>query len=118
LATAPPVSELRALTAEIRLEHPVRRYVLAIATATRDHPELAVGASPRAVEQLGDALRAYALLQGRGYVLPDDVKALVDPVLGHRLVPTTDARIRDRTPEEILREIIRVVPVPTEQPGG
>jgi MoxR-like ATPase len=114
LADVPSVSGLRALTAEIRLEQPLRRYVLAIATATRDHPELAVGASPRAVEQLGDALRAFALLSGRGYVLPDDVKTLAEPVLGHRLVPTTDARIRDRTTEEILREIIRVVPVPTE----
>ena len=118
LSDVPSLADLRALTAEIRLERPVRRYVLAIATATRDHPELAVGASPRAVEQLGDALRAHALLSGRGYVLPDDVKALVEPVLGHRLVPTTDARIRDRTADEILREVIRVVPVPTELSEG
>ena len=96
------------------LEHPVRRYVIALARATRDHPELAVGASPRAVEQMGDAARAFALLDGRDYVLPDDVKALAEPVFGHRLVPTTDARIRDRTSEEILREVLHIVPVPTE----
>ena len=48
------------------------------------------------------------------YVLPDDVKLLAEPVLAHRLVPTTDARIRDRTADEILREVLRSVPVPTE----
>jgi MoxR-like ATPase len=63
---------------------------------------------------MGDAARAAAMLDGREYVLPDDVKALAEPVFGHRLVPTTDARIRDRRPDEILREILRSVPVPTE----
>jgi MoxR-like ATPase len=63
---------------------------------------------------MGDASRAFALLDGRDYVLPDDVKALAEPVFGHRLVPTTDARIRDREASEILREILRTVPVPTE----
>jgi MoxR-like ATPase len=92
----------------------VRGYVVALARATRDHPELAVGASPRAVEQMGDAARAYAMLDGRDYVLPDDVKALAHPVFGHRIVPTVDARIRDRQVDEILREILRSVPVPTE----
>ena len=66
------------------------------------------------MEQLGDAARAWALLDGRDYVLPDDVKRLAEPVFGHRLVPTTDARIRDRGADEILREILRSVPVPTE----
>jgi len=114
LPEVPPLAELRGAAEAIALEHPVRAYVIALARATRDHPELSVGASPRAVEQMGDAARAYALLDGRDYVLPDDVKALAEPVLGHRLVPTTDARIRDREPHEILREILRSVPVPTE----
>ena len=110
----PAFDRLRDGIASVGLEHAVRSYVIALARATRDHPELAVGASPRAVEQMGDAARAAALLDGRDYVLPDDVKALVEPVFGHRVVPTTDARIRDRRPDEILREIVRSVPVPTE----
>jgi len=114
LTDVPPIGDLRELVGTVALEHPVRRYVIALARATRDHPELAVGASPRAVEQMGDAARAFALLDGRDYVLPDDVKALAEPVFGHRLVPTTDARIRDRTSEEILREVLHIVPVPTE----
>jgi MoxR-like ATPase len=114
LPEPPPLRELGDAVASISLEHPVRSYVVALARATREHPDLAVGASPRAVEQMGDAARAYALLDGRDYVLPDDVKALSRPVFGHRIVPTTDARIRDRRAEEILDEVLRSVPVPTE----
>jgi MoxR-like ATPase len=114
LADLPPLAEIRDAIASIGLEPPVRSYVVALARATRDQPELAVGASPRAVEQMGDAARAYAMLDGRDYVLPDDVKALAEPVFGHRLVPTTDARIRDRGADEILRDVLRSVPVPTE----
>jgi MoxR-like ATPase len=110
----PPLDELRDDVASIGLEHAVRRYVVALARATRAHPDLAVGASPRAVEQMGDAARAFAMLDGRDYVLPDDVKALAEPVFGHRIVPTTDARIRDRHADEILREVLGSVPVPTE----
>ena len=114
LTAAEPLRDLRDLIATIALEQPVRRYIVELARASRDHPELSVGASPRAVEQMGDASRAFALLDGRDYVLPDDVKTLAEPVFGHRLVPTTDARIRDREVSEILREILRSVPVPTE----
>ena len=114
LAGVPEIRDLQDLVAGVALEHPVRSYIVSLARATRDHPELSVGASPRAVEQLGDAARAWALLDGREYVLPDDVKLLAEPVLAHRLVPTTDARIRDRTADEILREVLRSVPVPTE----
>jgi MoxR-like ATPase len=114
LRDVPSIGELRQLVGDVRLEHPVRRYVISLATATREHPELAVGVSPRAVEQMGDASRALALLDGRDYVLPDDVKSLTGPVFRHRLVVTTDARIRDRSAEEILREVVRSVDVPTE----
>ena len=114
LEGVPAIRDLQDLVAGVALEHPVRRYIVSLARATRDHPELSVGASPRAVEQMGDAARAWSLLDGRDYVLPDDVKLLAEPVLGHRLVPTTDARIRDRTADEILREVLRSVAVPTE----
>ena len=89
-----------------------------IARSTRDHPDLQVGASPRAVEHMGDATRAWALLDGRDYVLPDDVKELAGPVLAHRLVPTTDARIRGRAAEELLAEVIEQVEVPVEFETG
>jgi MoxR-like ATPase len=110
----PATREFAAMVHRVRIERAVRRYVVRLAGASREHPELAVGISPRAVEQMGDAARAFALLDGRDFVLPDDVKALAGAVLGHRLVLTTDARLRDRTPEEVLRELLGTVPVPTE----
>lgn len=67
---------------------------------------------------MGDAVRASALLDGREYVLPDDVKALAGPILTHRLVLTTDARIRDRRAEEVLEEVLDQVPVPVEFQGA
>ena len=67
---------------------------------------------------MGDAARARALLEGRDYVLPDDVKALAPSVWTHRLVPTTDARIRDRRSEDVLDEVMEEVPVPVEFQGA
>jgi MoxR-like ATPase len=63
---------------------------------------------------MGDAVRGLALLEGRDFVLPDDVKALAGPVLVHRLVLTTDARIRDRRADEVLAEVLESVNVPVE----
>jgi len=118
LADAPDVTALRREAERVRIEAPVREYVIAVARATREHPDVQVGASPRAVEHMGDALRAFALLEGRDYVLPDDVKALAGPVFIHRLVLTTDARIRDRRAEELLGEVLEQVPVPVEFQGA
>ena len=118
LPEASDLLALRPLLAAVRIEPPVRRYIVSLARASRDHPELQVGASPRAVEHMGDAARARALLEGREYVLPDDVKALAGPVLTHRLVLSTDARIRHRRAEEVLAEILEGVSVPVEFTGA
>jgi MoxR-like ATPase len=118
LPDAPDLVDLRRLVEQVRIEQPVRHYIVAIARATREHLDLQVGASPRAVEQLGDAVRARAFLEGREYVLPDDVKALAWPALAHRLVLTTDARIRDRRVDEVLEEVLERVPVPVEFQGA
>src|SRR6266536_6476618 len=118
LPDAPDLVRLRSLIDQVRVEPPVRRYAVMLARATREHPDVQVGASPRAVEHMGDAARARALLEGRDYVLPDDVKALAEPLFTHRLVLTTDARIRDRRPEEVLAEVVRTVPVPVEFQGA
>jgi MoxR-like ATPase len=118
LPDVPDLMDIRRLVEDIRIEQPVRRYIVSLARATRQHPEIQVGASPRAVEHLGDAVRGRSLLDGREYVLPDDVKALAGPVLTHRLVLTTDARIRDRQAEEVLQEVVQEVPVPVEFQGA
>ena len=118
LPDVPDLAALRTALGEVRIEEPVRRYVVSIVRGTRNHPDVRVGASPRAVEHMGEAVRARALLDGRGYVLPDDVKALVEAVLLHRLVLSTDARIRDRRADEVLREVVEDVPVPVEFHGA
>ncbi|MFN2591111.1 MAG: AAA family ATPase [Actinomycetota bacterium] len=114
LPTAPDLPTLRRLVGAVRIEPPVRRYIVALARATREHRDVQVGASPRSVEHMGDAVRGRALLDGRDFVLPDDVKALAGPVLTHRLVLSVDARIRDRTPEEVVQDVLDGVPVPVE----
>jgi MoxR-like ATPase len=118
LPQAADMEDLKRRAGEVRVESPVRRYIVSLARATREHPDVQVGASPRAIEHMGDAARAWALLAGRGYVLPDDVKALCGPILSHRLVLTTDARIRDRRADEVLAEVVDSVPVPVEFQGG
>ena len=86
-------------------------------TATRSHPELRLGASPRATLHLLRAARAGAALRGREFVLPDDVQSLAVPVLAHRLLPTAQAQLSRRTAEQVVGEILQRVPVPTTGPG-
>jgi MoxR-like ATPase len=90
----------------------VKRYVIDLATATRAHPELRLGASPRATLHLLRTARALAATEGRDYVLPDDVQLLAEPVLAHRLLPTAEAQIARRDPELVVAEIVDRVPVP------
>jgi len=89
-------------------------YLLGLVRATRDDARLALGASPRAALGLHRAAQARALLRGRDYVLPDDVKALAIPVLAHRVVPTGAARLRGVSAEAVIAEIVRAHAVPVE----
>ena len=101
-------TELRALTHAVRSVHlsePVRRYAVNLVAATRTHPGLRLGASPRATLHLARACRAYAALDGRDYVIPDDVQALAMPVLAHRLFPAAQA-------EQVLADLVNVIPLP------
>jgi MoxR-like ATPase len=80
--------------------------------ATRERPSIAFGASPRAATMLCTASRAYAALQGRDFVLPDDVKNLAVPALRHRIVLAPGAEIEGLTPDAVGRQILEQVPVP------
>ncbi len=85
----------------------VKRYVIALVGATRDDPGLRLGASPRAAIQLLRAAKALAAVNGRDYVLPDDVQSLASPVLAHRVLPSTESRLSGRTTEEIIENIVQ-----------
>ena len=92
------------------------RTAIALVTATRDHPELRLGASPRATLHLVRAARAYAALEDRAYVIPDDLQYLAVPVLAHRLLPTAEAQVERRLPEHVVAELVARVPVPDTRP--
>ena len=91
---------------------PVKQYVIDLATATRRSPDLRLGASPRSTLQLVRAARAQAALDGRDFVLPDDVQSLAGPVLAHRLLPTAEAQVNRRTPETVVADLLARVPLP------
>jgi MoxR-like ATPase len=107
--------EVAALTSVVRRVHvasDVRRYIVDLVTATRRHPELRLGASPRAGLQLLRSARAAAAMEGRAYVLPDDVQALAGAVLSHRLLLTPAASSSRRQPFDIVTEIVSRLPIP------
>ncbi len=90
----------------------IRRYVVDVVGATRSHDDVYLGASPRASLALLRASQARALLHGRDYVLPDDVKALAAPVLAHRLIVRPEARMHSATPRAIVAHLLGELPVP------
>jgi len=100
----------------VRIGDAVRGYIAAIGRATRGIPGVELGASPRASIALFRAAQARAAIQGRDYVLPDDVKRQAPAVLRHRLFLDADAQMRGRTPAAIVSEVLARVPVPAEEP--
>jgi MoxR-like ATPase len=91
----------------------IKQYIVDLITATRATPALRLGASPRASLHLLRASRAYAALAGRDHVLPDDVQALVEPVLAHRMISSAQTQVARRTSADILHEIVSRVPIPS-----
>ncbi|MFI1966662.1 AAA family ATPase [Streptomyces pathocidini] len=96
----------------VHVAEAVRRYAVDLVAATRNHPELRLGASPRATLHLVRATKAAAALAGRDYALPDDVQTLAKAVLAHRLLPTAQAQLNRRTAEQVVTEILQSTPVP------
>jgi MoxR-like ATPase len=112
VADAATVRSMIATVATVHASAAVKEYLVDLTTATRTHPELRLGASPRASLHLLRAARAAAALAGRDHVLPDDVQALVVPVLAHRLLLTPDTQLARRSVEDVLGDVLARVPVP------
>jgi len=114
------VSELVAaqqyILENVRVDPLILEYMVSMAEATRRHDEIYLGASPRGTLGLLASARAWAALAGRDYVLPDDVKALAEPVLAHRLIVSPAARMRNLDGRGIIRELLQRVPVPGATP--
>ena len=112
VVTGDELAALRGFVATIRLTDDLIDYVLDLVRATREHPGLSYGASPRAANMLASACRALAAVSGRDYVIPDDVKALATPLLRHRVVLSPAAEIEGRDADRIVAEVVQQTPAP------
>ncbi|MFC4019522.1 AAA family ATPase [Micromonospora sp. GCM10011542] len=109
------VRQLIATVRKVHVADAVKQYAIDLVTATREAPDLRLGASPRATLQLLRTARAVAALEGRDYVLPDDLQALAVPVLAHRIIPTADAQLARRTTDAIVSELVHRLPLPHDR---
>ena len=112
VARASDVQELVVAVRGVMVSDQVKDYIISLANATRTSPELRLGASPRATLHLLRASRAWAALDGRDYVIPDDVQRLARPVLAHRLLPTAEAIVERHLPEQVVDRIVAQLPLP------
>lgn len=116
VAHAHEIGKLIEAVRAVHVAEPVRRYAVDLVAATRTHPDLRLGASPRATLHLLRAAKASAALGGREYALPDDVQALAVAVLAHRLLPTAQAQLNRRTAEQVVEDILGTTAVPAATP--
>jgi len=112
VARASDVQDLVIAVRGVLVSDQVKEYLINLANATRTSPELRLGASPRATLHLLRISRAWAALDGRDYVIPDDVQALAAPVLAHRLLPTAEAIVERHLPEQVVKRIVAQLPLP------
>jgi len=112
VAQAEDMRELIAAVRTVHVAEPLKQYVIRLVAATRSSPELRLGASPRATLHLLRAGRARAALDGRDFVIPDDMQGLALPVLAHRLLPSAEAVVTQQPPERVLAAIVEHLPLP------
>lgn len=113
------LDELRTAQAAVRqvyVDDLLKEYVVALVEATRRHDDVYLGAGPRGSLALYNAARAWAAMQGRDYVIPDDIKKLAEATLAHRIIVSPAARMRNVDARAIVREIVQTVPVPGARP--
>ena len=117
LATVVTAEQLQAMQDQVRtvrVDESVRQYLVRVTRATREHQAVELGVSPRGTLALYRASQALAAVRGRGFAIPDDVKLLAPYVLTHRIHISPQTRLRGRTPQEVVAQIVSEVPVPVE----
>jgi len=115
VTSAEELALLQGLPPNVRVEENVRDYIVALVVATRDDDSFALGASPRAGLALYKTSQAWAAIDGRDYVTPDDVKKMARSVLPHRMILASAARLRGSSAEQVVDEMLTTVPVPIER---
>jgi MoxR-like ATPase len=109
--------EMQEQVKDIYVDELIKDYIVSLVIATRHHEDVYLGASPRGSLALYRASQAHAAIRGRDYATPDDVKALAEPVLGHRMIINPAARIRNVQASAVIGDILGAVPVPGGRPG-
>ncbi len=112
ILSADDLVQIQQQVRDVRVDHELREYIVSLVSATRLHANVYLGVSPRGSLALFRTSQARAVLEGRDYVIPDDIKVLLKATLSHRLIVAPSARVRGITPSAILDEIAMTVPVP------
>ena len=118
VASADELREMQTGIRQVYVDPTISDYIVRLVGATRSHPDIYLGASPRGSLALYRAGQALAALSGRDYVIPDDIKALAEPALAHRLIIKTSASIRDVEPGALVRELLGSIPIESRVPAG
>ena len=117
VADAPTVAAMIDSAKLVHVADSLKNYIVDLVRATREHADLALGASPRAALAMLRSARAAAASSGRDYIVPDDIKDLISPVLAHRMIPSPEAQMIGRTAADVLSDIIEFVPIPIRGRG-
>ena len=117
VTNATQLEQLIASIEQIEVVHSINDYIVRLANATRDHPDLRLGVSTRGTLSLMRVAKAYAASEQRGYVTPDDIKTLIEPVFGHRISLSSEAELRGVRSEQVLAEIVDDIAVPRHREG-
>ena len=115
VADAAVVRRLIRTVRDVHVADQIKQYAVNLVNASRESPDLRLGASPRATLHLLRTARAVAALEGRDYVLPDDLQALAVPVLAHRIIPTAEAQLSRRTTDAIIADLVHRLPLPVDR---
>ncbi|NEU29671.1 MoxR family ATPase [bacterium LRH843] len=109
------IREMQQYCKKVSVHSSIRQYITVLAHKTRNHPLISIGVSPRASKALYKTVKSWAFLNGRDYVIPDDVKDMLTTVWSHRLILKTEALMNNTSPEGILEDVLDHIPVPEEQ---
>ena len=112
VASGENIIKIRELVWRVHVDESILNYIVDIVEESRRHPAVKLGGSPRAAIALLMAARALALMDGRDYVIPDDVKEVAEPVLNHRIILTTEAIFEGIKPTDVIKGILERVPTP------
>src|SRR5699024_9865079 len=115
VATKEDIIAAQKIYTDVHVSDDIYQYLMDIVEATRKHDDVELGVSPRGSQALLRTIQVHATLKGRDYVIPDDVKAMVKPVLGHRLILTPSMSLKENQTHVVLEDIIQTTPVPTEE---